>query len=471
MEPVLLNDVLAATRGTATGLGANPPPITRVSTDSRQVRAGDLFWALPGARFDGHDFVTQALNQGAAACVVERSRAAQLTGPILQVDDSLRALGDLARWYRHQREAMVIGVTGSVGKTTTREMVHAVLSSSHSGMRSQRNYNNEIGLPMSLLELAADHDFAVLEMGAGRVGDIRALCEIACPEIGIVTRIGPAHLESFGGLDQIYQGKGELLEALPTDGFAVVGGDDDRMRDMARRAACQVFLVGEAPGNQVRATQVEFKPGQLRFLVERRKYELAVPARHYLTAALCALAVAREIGMDASAIAEGFRNFSGMPQRCQVEQVGEWTLIDDTYNASPLSMEAACHCLKDWPATGKRLLVAGDMLELGTEAERCHYELGACAAETGIDRLVAFGDQADQIANGALRAGMRPYKVAGFHDLEALLTVLDCWLSPGDVLLIKGSRGMRMERIVQWLKHYPQKPQNSPTAAAQRAVA
>ena len=457
MEPVQLSDLIAATRGTPTGRGESAPVVHRVCTDSRVLQEGDLFWALRGDRHDGHDHIETAINKGAIGCVVNRSEIGKLgvgfqNSVVIQVADTLQALSDFAHWYRMQRETMVIGVTGSVGKTTTREMIYSVLSASHHGTRSQRNFNNEVGLPLSLLELRSEHEFAVLEMGAARVGDIRALSEIACPEAGVITRIGPAHLESFESLDNIYQGKGELLEAIPAHGFAVVSGDDERMRDMARRASCSVVFVGESQGNQLRATDVDFQPGRLRFTADRKKYEVAVPARHYLTAALCALGVAREIGMDAGSIAEGFRRFAGAPGRCNVEQVGPWTVIDDTYNASPLSMQAACLCLRDWPAHGNRLLIAGDMLELGPETGRCHEELGACAAGTRIDRLLAFGEQADHVADGALRAGMAPHTIADCHDLDALLTVLDCWLAPGDVILVKGSRGMRMERIVNWLK-------------------
>lgn len=454
MQPVRLTDLVSATRGSAAGFAGAAPVITRVSTDSRTIGAGDLFWALRGDKHDGHDFVAAALQRGAIGCVVERSRAAALTGPRIEVPDPLAALADFARWYRQQRETMVIGVTGSVGKTTTREMIYAVLSEVHAGMRSRQNFNNDIGLPLSLLELHDDHEFGVLEMGAARIGDIRRLCEIARPEAAVITRIGPAHLETFGSIDNIRKGKGELLQAIPAHGFAVIAGDDDGMREFASRAACSTIFVGERPDNDLRATNVSFQPGHLRFTVDGREYQLPAPARHYLTAALCALAVAQEIGMSPAAIARGFQRFAGAPGRCNVEQVGVWTLIDDTYNASPLSMQAACLCLRDWPAAGNRVLIAGDMLELGTDSARCHQELGACAAGTRIDRLLAFGEQADHVAGGALRAGMTPHTIADCHDLDSLFTVLDCWLNPGDVILVKGSRGMRMERIVQWIRQH-----------------
>lgn len=452
MDSVPSTELLAAIRAATAGITGDHFAVPGVSVDSRTLQPGELFWALRGSKHDGHDYVADAVRRGAIACVVDRHSAAKLTGPLVIVDDTLRALGDFARWYRQQWEALIIGVTGSVGKTTTREMIHAVLSVRHRGLQSQRNFNNEIGLPLSLLELGAADEFGVFEMGAARIGDIRALCEIACPEIGVITRIGKAHLETFGSLASIYQGKGELLDALPASGFAVVAGDDEVLRVRAAGAACPVVFVGENPGNQVRATDIEFQPGELRFTVDRRTYELPVPARHYLISALCALAVAREIGMEPGAIAEGFSRFVGQPGRCMVEQAGACTIIDDTYNANPLSMQAACLCLRDWPGQGHKLLIVGDMLELGGETQQSHQELGACVAATSVDRLLAFGDNAGEVSQGALHAGMRPHLVANCRELDSLLTVLDCWLEPGDVVLVKGSRGMRMERVVQWLK-------------------
>ncbi len=452
MEPVRLTQILAATRAASAGLTGDDLVVTHVSVDSRTLQRGDLFWALRGTNHDGQQYIAQAVRRGAIACVVNRLPAVNIDIPLVLVDDTLRALGDFARWYRQQRETLVIGVTGSVGKTTTREIIHAVLSVRHTGLQSQKNFNNEIGLPLSLLEIEAPDEFGVIEMGAARRGDIRSLCTIAVPEVGVITRIGKAHLETFGSLEAIYQAKGELLDALPRHGFAVIGGDDAALRAQAARAACPVIFVGEQPGNQIRATAVEFQPGRLRFVVDKSEYELPVHARHYLSAALCALAVGREIGMEPRAIAEGFAHFVGQPGRCTVEHTSICTIIDDTYNANPLSMQAACLCLGDWPGQGHKLLIVGDMLELGDESQSSHRELGASAAATRIDRLLAFGDNAGHVSQGALHAGMPPHKVAECHEFESLLTVLDCWLEPGDVVLVKGSRGMKMERVVQWLK-------------------
>jgi len=455
MDPLPLHSLLAPLQASLLD-GPGDLLARRVSIDSRDVRPGDLFWALEGERHDSHQFVPQALAAGAVAAVVDTRHASQIAGPRLVVSETLSALQQLARWYRQQQEALVIGVTGSVGKTTTREMIATVLSSAHSGIRSRKNFNNEIGLPLSLLDLGSEHEFAVLEMGAGRRGDIRALCDIAAPEVGVLTRVGPAHLESFGSLDAIYQGKFELVEALPCTGFAVVGGDDPRLRAMARQAPCAVRLFGEKPGNDLMAEEVEFHPGRLRFLVQGDRFHLAASARHQLTSALAAVAVAREIGLTTEQIQEGFDLFQPPASRCQVETIGPWTVIDDSYNASPLSMQAACECLREWPTGSQRVLLCGDMLELGPQSAEWHHQLGQQIARSGVDRLLVCGEFADDVARGALSAGYPLHQVAACEALETLYPLLDCWLSPGDVLLVKGSRGMRMERALEWLRRQVQ---------------
>lgn len=469
MDPLPLQLLAEPLDATLMG-GAGELLVRRVCIDSREARPGDLFWALLGEHHDSHRFVAQALSAGAVAAVVDADHAPHLQGPRLVVRQTLPALQQLAAWYRRRQEALVIGVTGSVGKTTTREMLHAVLSSAHSGLRSRKNFNNEIGLPLSLLDLASEHEVAVIEMGAGRRGDIRALCDIAAPEVGVLTRIGPAHLESFGSLDAIYEGKFELVDALPCTGFAVVGGDDPRMRQRALEAGCAVRLFGEHPENDIVAEEVDFHPGRLRFSVRGDRFQLAATARHQLTSALAALAVAREIGLTIAEIQEGFDRFQPPASRCQVESIGPWTVIDDSYNASPVAMQAACELLRDWPTPSQRLLICGDMLELGPESAALHRQLGRQVARCGVDRLLVCGEFADDLARGALEGGLPLHQIARGESLESLYHLLDCWLTPGDVLLVKGSRGMRMERAIQWLRDQaqqdtPHHPPLQPVAA------
>jgi len=423
----------------------------RVSTDSRLVTGGELFFALRGPRHDGHQFVAAAFTAGAVAAVVEQP-VSSLNGPQLVVPDTRRALEQLADWHRSQLDPLVVGVTGSVGKTTTRELLHAVLSAGHAGWQTRGNHNNEIGLPLTLLELEPNHDFAVLELGAARRGDIAHLCRLARPEIGVLTRIGPAHVATFGSLENIVLGKWELVESLPTSGLVIVNGDDPRLARQAVHAHCRVVKVGELPENTLRASGVTFQRGRLRFTVDGLTCELPAPGRHVLVSALAAVALAREVGLNSAQIAEGFERFRPPANRCGVQTIGPWTVIDDTYNASPLSLEAACELLKTYPSRQPRLLVLGDMLELGADSAWWHYRAGELAAWNQVDRLLACGQYADDVARGALAGGMPVHHIATASRLDQLLPLLDCWLSDDAVLLIKGSRGTRMERVLGWLR-------------------
>jgi UDP-N-acetylmuramoyl-tripeptide--D-alanyl-D-alanine ligase len=452
MDVVRLAELVAATGGRLVAEGSQEVVIRRVVIDSRDVQPGDVFWALRGEHHDGHNFVEEAHRRGAAISVVQCRPAICQAAAVVEVADTLVALGDFARWYRQQHEALVIGVTGSVGKTTTREMLHAVLSITHAGSRSLKNFNNHIGLPLSLLQIQKEDEFAVLELGASHIGEIRDLCRLALPEVGVIPKVGLAHIEGFGSPNGVYEAKGELLEALPAHGFAVLGGDDDRLRLMAPRGACPVIFVGERDDCSVRGTEIEVGENRLGFRVGSDRFTVPVTGRHYLTSALCAVAVAREIGLTATQIAAGLRGFTPVAGRCVVQHIGDWTIIDDTYNANPTSMQAACRLLADWSGSGKRILVIGDMLELGDQAADYHTQLGRLAADAKLNLIVVLGEQAGHVIRGALSAGFKRHQLAECSDMAALTMVLDCSLDPGDVILVKGSRGMRMERVIEWLQ-------------------
>ncbi|MES2791616.1 MAG: UDP-N-acetylmuramoyl-tripeptide--D-alanyl-D-alanine ligase [Planctomycetota bacterium] len=452
MESVSFAQLVASTRGNPVRILDFDDTFTEVVTDSRAVTRGSIFWALCGENQDGHNYVADAEARGAACCVVNRGQPIECAGPLVEVEHTLQALADFAGWYRLQRDALVVGVTGSVGKTTTREMIYSTLNMGYDGIRSEKNFNNEIGLPLTLLQISRNHEFAVLELGARRTGDIRKLVEIAQPEIGVITAISPCHLETFGSMAGILQGKGELFEALPKSGFAVLAGDDEVTRTLAKRAACKVIQVGQGSHNQIRATNVEMGVNRLKFKVGGTNYEVPVTGRHYLVSALAAIAVGREIGLETEAIVRGLKAFVPVDSRCEVEQLGALTLINDTYNASPASMQAACQLLADWKTGQRRVLVAGDMLELGAEADAYHQHVGTYAAQAKIDCVIAFGPHADRIAAGAIEAGFPRHGIATCNEMDTVFAVLDCWLDTDTTVLIKGSRGMRMERVVEWVR-------------------
>jgi UDP-N-acetylmuramoyl-tripeptide--D-alanyl-D-alanine ligase len=453
MEHVSLHDLMLATGGRLSAVTSPDATVQQICTDTRQLKRGDVFWALQGEQYDGHDFIAQAFERDAAFCVASND-ASVPTGPALLVPDTGAALMQFAKWYRGTLDALVIGLTGSVGKTTTRDLIHVALASEFEGIRSRRNFNNTIGLPLSLLDADHRHEFIVLEMGASRVGDIAELAAVATPEIGVVTAVGPAHLKTFGSLEAIIQGKGELLESLPFTGFAVLPGDDPVLRQMADRAPCPVIFVGEGDDNHLQATRVRASFEGLQFRVDGCDFTVPVYGRHHLSNALCAIAIAREIGVRMNSVAQGLERFEPIEGRSQLKTIGQWTVIDDTYNASPLSVSAACRMLPDLelPGIGRRVVVLGDMRELGASAGVEHRQIGKLIADLKLDLVVACGEHADDIADGAEAAGMDSHCIAAAPDQETMKAVLDCWLEPGDVVLVKGSRATRMERIVEWLK-------------------
>jgi UDP-N-acetylmuramoyl-tripeptide--D-alanyl-D-alanine ligase len=451
MERVNLNELLAATGGKPSGCDADPVTFSRVAIDSRTVEPGDLFWALRGERHDGHNFIAEAARRGAVGCVVESTSTVPRGLPAAVVADTIQGLKDFAHWYRQRRDALVVGVTGSVGKTTTREMIYSVLNARFDGCRSQKNYNNHIGLPLSVLDMHDRHEFAVLEMGASRVGEIRELAAVATPEIGVVTGIGLAHLEGFGSLEQIVHAKGELLEALPAAGFAVLNGDDPNCQSLTRRARCRTLTVGQQSHNTFFASGVESVGPELRFQADGGAFTVRAAGRHHLTGALASVAIARELGLTTRQIAEGLSRFTPVNGRCQVRNLETSTLIDDTYNANPTSMEAACRLIGEWKSVGQKILVLGDMAELGNQSTDWHRAIGRTAAQMRIDRLAVMGQHAADVTRGALEQGMNSNQVAECDSLDVLLTVLDCWSEAGNVVLVKGSRFMQMERVSEWL--------------------
>lgn len=454
MGPLELQHILAATSGTARGwdpLEASGS-IAGISTDSRTIQQNELFWALSGANHDGHEFVHEALSRGAAGCVVRADRYNESHGRAILVRDTLQALWDVAAWHRSRCDAVVIGVTGSFGKTTTREMIFAALSAGHCGIRSPKNYNNHLGLPLTLLELNERHEFAVVELGASAMGEIRDLARIAQPEIGVVTGIGPAHLQGFGSIENIIAAKSELLHVLPETGFAVLAGDDPAVREMANAVPGPTIFVGENDDNHLRPTNVTVHVDRIQLQVDSHTYTAPVTGRHHVTAVLTAIAIGREIGLPAAVIADGLAAFEPVAGRCRLQRIGDWHVIDDTYNANPASMRAACRLLRDWPRPGRRILIAGDMLELGERAEELHLDVGRAAASSNIEHIIACGESARHVVKAAMDGGMDSSRLADCDSLDSLLAVLDCWLEPDDVVLVKGSRALQLERVIAWLR-------------------
>jgi len=427
--------------------------IARVVIDSREIRGGDVFWALKGNHHDGSDFVADAFRRGAAGVVCRRQSFTPPPGRwALLVENSLAALWSVAAFRRQRFRGTLVAVTGSVGKTTSRNMIHTVLGSALRGVASPRNYNNHIGLPLGMLGLEGDLDYGVFELGASAEGEVAQLAELCRPRIGVITRIADAHLGGFGGYQKVAKAKFELLASLPDDGLAVLNGDDPRLRRRAAGLRVRCVWVGRGLDNDLVATHVRSRNGMLSFRADGQSFRVAVWGRHYLVSALSAVAVAREMGLSSATIAEALSAYEHPSMRCQVVRIGGITVVNDTYNASPVSMRAALELLRDFETSGRRVVVCGDMLELGDMATALHQKLGQEIVSTcGADAMAVCGENAGEVVEAAVAAGMPAGQAASFRWPEECLPWLLDSLQPGDVVLVKGSRALEMERIVQRL--------------------
>ncbi len=451
-----LNLQLGAIARTVQGtlMGHGEVRVDRVTTDSRAEVSNALFVALKGDRFDGHDFASVAVSNGATAVMVEK----QIDGlmvPHIVVPDTLVALQTLGAWRRRQFTGKVAAITGSSGKTTTRRMLHAIWSEKGPTHQPAKNFNNHIGLPLTLLELDDAHHAAVLELGCSGFGEIRLLTTLSDPDVGLVTNVGPAHLEKLGSLEGVGKAKGELFDGMRADTVAVVNLDDPRVAAMALRSERRLtFGTGEKADVRLVSRVPAGATGQ-RIVVELDKERTALTLRflgeHNAADALAAIAMARAVGTPMTAVVSGLEKLLPEPGRLAIVEGTRPIVIDDTYNANPASMRGALLALKEMGENRKTIAVLGDMLELGDASESAHRDLGAFAAGLALDGLVTVGERSLGVDAGAAKAGMdesRRYHTLS-HDAAALK--VREWVAPEDVVLVKGSRGMRMERVVEHL--------------------
>ncbi len=438
-------------------LARSDRPIRGAAVDSRLVQPGELFVALPGEHVDGHAFVSEAIVRGAAAVIVTRPMpdpTALGDVTVVRVADPLAALGALAAGWRRRFTPLVVGVTGSIAKTSTKEAIAAVLASRFTTLRSQGNQNNEIGLPLTVLRMRSEHEAAVLEMGMYVGGEIAELARIARPRVGVVTAVQPVHLSRIGSLGAIESAKGELLEALPPEGAAVLNADDPIVRRMGSRSVARSVTYGFAGDADVGAEAVASAGLQgMRFTLraEGMRRPLTIPTLGRLSVhnALAGAAVGRVAGLSFDEIQTGLSAGWSAPHRVQLVRLGEITVVDDSYNASPHSMVAALDMLAGLP--GRRGAVLGEMLELGAASDAGHRLVGEAAART-VEWLVVVGRGAGGIAEGAVEAGMDRARVVHVPDIETALEVLRPRLRDGDVVLVKASRGIALDRLVDGLR-------------------
>ena len=456
-DPGLTADELAAaTAGRL--LARSSRLVLGAAVDSRQVVSGNLFVALPGERTDGHRFVGDAIATGAAAVVVARPPEDPIPAgsdvTVVQVDDALRGLQAIAADWRKRFDPLVVGVTGSIAKTSAKEAIATVLASALVTLKNEGNKNNEIGLPLTLMGLRPDHQAAVLEMGMYMGGEIADLAAMARPEIGVVTAVQGVHLSRIGTIEAVERAKGELVEALPSDGVAVLNADDERVRRMGARTNARVVTYGFAADADVRAEAVEsagLKGMRFTLVATGERQDAAIPGLGRLAVhnALAAAAVGLAAGLDPGRVVAALARGWSAPHRGAIVRAGGVTIVDDAYNASPASVEAALELLAGLP--GRRIAVLGEMLELGAEHEEGHERVGAAAAAV-VDRLIVVGDGAAGIDRGARKAGIPPERSEVVADRRAALGRLLEVLRPGDVVLVKASRGIALELLVEDLR-------------------
>ncbi len=437
--------------------GTSTERILNICIDSRKVACGDLFIPIKGERFDGHDFLVPSLQAGAVAALTQQDVPAIEGKAIIRVDDTQKALKDIAAWYRGLFDIPLVGITGSVGKTSTKDMIASVLAEKYSVLKTQGNFNNEIGLPLTLFNLDKSHEAAVIEMGMSNLGEISRLTAIAKPHIAVITNIGMSHIENLGSRENILKAKLEILEGLDSNGLVVLNSDDGFLAGVAKNLAFRTKMYGIENEADYRAYNVKnqgengtdftVKIGEIEYNVH-----IPVPGIHNVYNALAAMAAGVELGIPVESIIQGIAKFSSGNMRLNIITHNGIKIINDAYNASPNSMEAAINVLKDVAAGGRSAAVLGDMLELGDWAPEAHRGVGIFAAAKAVSCLVAVGQNARYIAQGARESGMPEAQIHSFDSNEEAIRYLRTWLQSGDVVLVKGSRGMKMEQIVEELK-------------------
>jgi len=455
-------DILTATNGTL--LQGKPEAVLRgVSNDSRRIAPGELFVPLSGSNCDGHFFIADAFCRGADASFIQRQhplgtglRERFAEKVLIEVADPLHALGDLAQYWRQKFSIPVVAITGSNGKTTTKEMTWQIVSQKLSALKNSGNWNNLIGLPLSLLQLGQQHQVAILEMGMSARGEIQRLAEIAAPDIGVITNIGPAHLEHLTSIENIMAAKGELFAALGPEAVAVVNQDDERVVSLAQTTRARVLTYGLRAGD-VRGIASPACSGEetmITLAIRGREISitLPLPGGMFLSNALAAAAVGHVLHLSLEDVKQGLERFQPMPGRMERISMRGATIINDAYNANPVSLESSLRVLASVQNGTRKIAVLGDMLELGEQAAAYHRQAGYCAAQLGINYLFLYGNFAAAVAEGARSGALEERHVRVFATKEALAEHLEQTMKHGDWILVKGSRAMGMEDIITLLR-------------------
>jgi len=436
----------------AVSSGDGNAPVEKISTDSRTIKLGELFVALRGENFDGHNFVESVAKTGGAGAIVDLNWKGEIPAnfAIIRVEDTLRAYQNLAANYRKSLSLKVLAITGSNGKTSTKDFAAAVLAHRFRVTKTQGNFNNHVGLPRTMLEATSRDEVAVWEIGMNHPGEVAMLAKLAAPDAAIITNIGVAHIEFMGSREAIAAEKGALAKAVAPDGTVILNADDPFSKKIAVGTRAKVVFAGTTEGT-VRASEITQSAAGTDFTIlegaHRCRAQLPVPGLHMVQNALLAVAAGRMFGLSLEDCAAGLAAAPLTKARLQIKRIRGVQFIDDSYNANPESMKAALHTLVELDADGKRIAVLGEMRELGEESARGHREVGETAAELGVDQLIAIGDMAAVIAEAARNAGLQNTSIARSTNEAAEL--LGEIAASGDLVLIKGSRAARTERVIE----------------------
>ena len=423
-----------------------------VSTDTRTISEGSVFFALSGIRFDGHKFIEDAVSAGAVCCVVNKNEEGYGNLPVIMVEDTHKALRDFAAYYRRKFQIPVVGITGSVGKTSTKEMIASVLKQNFQTHMTQGNFNNEIGLPLTVFNLRDEDEIMVLEMGMSNFGEISRLTHIAKPDTAVITNIGISHIEHLGSREGIKQAKFEIMEGLQMDGTVILNGDDDMLWSARGEIDFETLYFGVHNKNcDLTACELRTYSDGSEFTCkidgELHKFSVSVPGEHHVSNALAAILVGLKYNVDMNDIKKGIRSFVPSGLRQTLIELSDYKIIRDCYNASPASMKSGLEVLSLTQTEGRRVACLADMLELGEISASAHKAVGKLTVDYGVDCLIVVGKESRWIAAGAIEAGMNPADVHEFETNDALKERLATLLKKQDLILVKGSRGMHLEEI------------------------
>ena len=455
MEVLGIGEIVSASKGRLINSGGDLT-VGGVSIDSRRINPGDMFIALEGESFDGHDFISRAIENG-AALVVAQKVLNECRIPYILVEDTLKALQEIARYYRNKFHIPFVAITGSSGKTTTKDMIASVLSQRFRVLKTEGNLNNAIGLPLTLLNLQYSHEIAVLEMGMNSPGEISLLSDIVRQDISVISNIGTAHIEMLGSRENILKAKLEIFSYFDSGSTAVINGDNDMLASFDSKEY-MIVRYGLDESNDIYAYGIEEKGEEgIVFTVDiegvPESFKVLLPGMHNVYNALSAIAIARFFGMEAEDIRKGLMSFKPSKMRMDIINLRSGIkIINDAYNANPESMRAAMNVLQSLKSQRRSVCILGDMLELGDSSEREHYGIGEYAAATGVDVIAAIGNFADAVKRGAEASGKDSKNIYVFPAKEEAVLHLGKILKPGDVVLVKGSRSIKMEYIVDFLR-------------------